>query len=106
MLTTQKTGNWDTSPGAFGELRRSLDIVDDGAALRERMRDDGYLYLPGYLDRVEVLDARAVLLDRLASAGCLEPGTPIAAALARKDHDSYFMPELTQDKPHADAPAL
>jgi len=98
MLTTQKL-ELDTSPDAFGELRRSLDIVDDGAALCERMREDGYLYLPGYLDRAEVLEARAVLLGRLASAGCLEPNMPIDAALARKDHASYFMPELTEDNP-------
>ena len=98
MLTTQKL-ELDTSPDAFGALRRSLDIVDDGAALCDRMRQDGYLYLPGYLDRAEVLNARAVLLDRLASAGCLEPGTPVAAALTRKDHTSYFMPELTEDNP-------
>lgn len=98
MLTTQKL-ELDTSPDAFGELRRSLDIVDDGVALHERMREDGYLYLPGYLDRAEVLEARAVLLGRLASAGCLEPNMPIDAALARKDHASYFMPELTEDNP-------
>lgn len=97
-LTTQKR-ELDTAPHAFGELRRSLDILDDGAALRDRMREDGYLYLPGYLDRAEVLDARAVLLDRLDSEGCLEPGMPIGAAIACKDRTSYFMPELTQDNP-------
>lgn len=97
-LTTQKL-KLDLSPAAFGELRRSLDILGDGAALRRRMREDGYLYLPGYLDRAEVLDARAVLLDRLDSAGCLEPGMPVAAAIACKDHASYFMPELTQGNP-------
>jgi ectoine hydroxylase-related dioxygenase (phytanoyl-CoA dioxygenase family) len=97
-LTTQKL-ELDLSPDAFGELRASMDIVDDGAALRDRMREDGYLYLPGYLDRAEVLDTRAALLDRLAVSGCLEPGTPVAAAIARKDHGSYFMPELAHDNP-------
>ncbi len=95
-LTTQKL-ELDLSPEAFGELRRSVDIMDDGAALRERMREDGYLYLPGYLNRAAVLEARADLLDRLAEANCLEPGTPTEAAIARKDHGSYFMPELAQD---------
>ena len=89
----------DTAPDAFGELCPSLDIAGDGAALRERMRRDGYLYLPGYLDRAEVLEARAFLLERLAQAGCLQPGTPTEAAVARRDHGSYFMPELAQDNP-------
>ena len=97
-LTTQKR-ELDLSPKAFGELRPSMDIVDDGAALQKRMQEDGYLYLPGYLNRAEVLGARSVLLARLAEADCLEPGTPPEAAIARKDYGSYFMPELAQDNP-------
>ena len=97
-LTTQKL-ELDLSPEAFGELRPSMDILTDSLALQTRMRDDGYLYLPGYLNRAEVLYARTVLLKRLADAACLEPGTPLGAAIARKDHGSYFMPELAQDNP-------
>ena len=76
-----------------------MDIVDDGAALRQRMGDDGYLYLPGYLNRDEVLSVRSGLLARLDAAGCLEPGTPVEAAVARKDKGSYFMPELAEGNP-------
>lgn len=97
-LTTQKR-ELDMSPKAFGELRPSIEIVDDGAALQGRMQADGYLYLPGYLNRSEVLEARSVLLSRLAEAKCLEPRTPPEAAIARKDYGSYFMPELAQDNP-------
>jgi len=97
-LTAQKL-EIDTSPEAFGTLRNSMDIVDDGLALRERMREDGYLYLPGYLDRDEVLSVRTVVLERLADAGWIEPGTPLEAAIARKDSSSAFAPELAQDNP-------
>ena len=97
-LTTQgKT--LDLSPQAFGELRSSMNLVDDGAASLARMREDGYLYLPGYLNREEVLNVRAGMLDRIAAAGCFEPGTHVNAAIARRERDSYFMPELAGDNP-------
>ena len=89
----------DTSPEAFGILRPSLDIVADAEALRGRMRDDGYLFLPGYLDRTEVLDVRRVLTDRLAGAGCLDENHPAFDSVARPEHGSYFMPELAHDNP-------
>ncbi|MDQ3815247.1 MAG: phytanoyl-CoA dioxygenase, partial [Armatimonadota bacterium] len=63
----------DTSPDCFGELRDSMDLLDDVDALRQRMREDGYLFLPGYLDRAEVLAARQVVTDRLAAQGYLDP---------------------------------
>ena len=66
----------------FGELRRSIDLVDDPEALRERMREDGYLYLPGYLDRGEVLAARREVTDRLAADGLLDPDYPAMEAVA------------------------
>ena len=97
-LTTQKL-ELDLSPEAFGELRPSSDILDNAVALQARMHEDGYLYLPGYLDRAEVLDTRTVLLKRLAEANCLEPGTPLENAVARKEFGSYFMPELAKDNP-------
>ncbi|MFE3455370.1 phytanoyl-CoA dioxygenase family protein [Nonomuraea sp. NPDC059194] len=55
----------DTSPGAFGELRSSADVIDDVAELRRRMDADGYLFLPGCLDRGQVLAARDETLRRL-----------------------------------------
>lgn len=89
----------DTSPEAFGELRPSMDVIDDADALRARMQEDGYLYLPGYLDRDEVLDVRAVLTSRLANAGLLDEHYPVSQAIARPDHAAYFMPELAHDNP-------
>ena len=61
------------------------------------MQEDGYLYLPGYLNRQEVLSVRSGLLQRLADAGCLEPGTPIEAAIARRERGA--MPDLVADNP-------
>src|SRR6266542_172022 len=76
----------EVSPDALGELRRSDDLVRPGtgvagvernvAALRERMVEDGYVFLPGYLDRQEVLTARRALCTKLAEPGLLQPARP------------------------------
>jgi hypothetical protein len=73
----------DTSPEAFGELRRSDEIAHDMQALRARMAEDGYLYLPGYLDRDLVLEARRVLCHQLAERGLLDPRRPVEEAVVR-----------------------
>lgn len=57
----------DTSAQAWGRLRTSRTDALDGE-LRDRLAQDGYLYLPGYLDRTEVLAARGEVLARLAGA--------------------------------------
>ena len=86
-LTTQGH-ELDTSPECFGELRRSDDFISDLPALLERMRTDGYLYLPGYLDRKEVLDARRELTVRLAAKGFLDPRFPAMEAVAAENTQS------------------
>lgn len=89
----------DLSPEAFGTLRESLDIQEDDEALQARMREDGYLYLPGYLDREEVRTVRGGLTDRLAAAGCLDEQYPAEQAIARPERGGYFMPKLAHDNP-------
>lgn len=64
----------DTSEQAFGQLRRSDDVIDDVAELRRRMSTDGYLFLPGYLDPEEVLATRRDILARAYEAGKLPDG--------------------------------
>lgn len=87
----------DTSPECFGTLRDSTDVVEDAPALRERMQEDGYLYLPNYLDRAEVLAARAVMLERLAAEGFLDPTYPVYEAVAHAEARTSFKPDLAQD---------
>jgi len=59
----------------FLPLRRSDDIADDTQALKERLAEDGYLYLPGYLDRDDVLAARQHILEYMDEQEGLEPGS-------------------------------
>lgn len=75
----------DGSADAIGPLRRSDDAVDDEAELNRRLERDGYLYLPGYLDRGQVLQARRGVLDELARLGALAPGSVPEEAIAAAD---------------------
>ncbi|MBV9867686.1 MAG: phytanoyl-CoA dioxygenase family protein [Abitibacteriaceae bacterium] len=86
----------DTSPACFGTLRSSLDCLNDAPALRARMQEDGYLYLPGYLDREEVMAARQVMTDRLAAQGYLDPAYPTIEAVAKADANVSFKPDLAE----------
>jgi hypothetical protein len=81
MLTAQGHP-LDTSSQAFGDLRRSSDAVHDVAELHRRLAADGYLYLPGYLDRDEVLEARRDVLARLVAIDVLAAGVDLDAATA------------------------
>jgi hypothetical protein len=80
----ERQGNWpepmtaqhqplDLAPTALGELRRT-DAGADAGELRSRLADDGYLFLPGYLDREEVLGAGRDVFDRMASESWAELG--------------------------------
>lgn len=90
----------DTSPEAFGYLRESTNVADDADALRQRMAEDGYLYLPGYLNRDDVLAARKIITDRLREEGLLDPAYPaIEGRLNADSPNPYFRPNLTDDNP-------
>lgn len=89
----------DASPDRFGWLRESHDALDDLAELRRRMEEDGYLYLPGFLDRSDVQEVRRVLCAQLADEGLLDPDQPREAAIARPNADVAFRPDLANDGP-------
>lgn len=78
-----------------GLLRDSSDAADDVEELRRRVESEGYLYMKGYLDRDEVLEARASLTDRLAEAGVLDPAYPKMDAVCKPDSGYVFKPEIT-----------
>lgn len=86
----------DLSPSAFGALRCSDDILKDAAALRARMQEDGYLYLPGYLDREAVLAARRVALERLAAAGWIDTAFPLMEGIAARDLAGKPRPDIVK----------
>ncbi len=73
----------DTSTECFGEMRRSDDIADDYPALRERMNEDGYLFIPGYLERDNVIKARRSILEHIEKGGFLDPSHPLMDAVSK-----------------------
>lgn len=86
----------DTTPAGFGELRRSDDVAQDVGELRRRMDEDGYLFLPGLLDREEVATARQEVMDRLQAAGILDERYPAFEGVVKPDHTISFMPQLAK----------
>ena len=75
----------------------SSDAISDMKELRWRFERDGYLFLPGLLDRDQVLDARIEMLRKLEAAGYLHPDYPLQDGVARPDFDHPFIPGLAKD---------
>lgn len=92
----------------FGALRPSSDALDDREELRRRMSEDGYLYLPGLLNKDEVLTARQEVMDRLMKAGVLDPNYPAIEGIVRSGAEldpratGSFLPHLARDNPPLD----
>jgi hypothetical protein len=84
----------DTSPENFGFLSDSTEWLGNPEALRARMEQDGYLFLPGFLDREEVKGARHAICQTLLAEGLLEDNSPPDAALAKAGIDPYFRPDI------------
>ncbi len=84
----------DPSPERFGFLTDSTPSLADPAALQAQMAQDGYLYLPGFLDREDVRAARLAVCDELAAEGMLDPSFPVDQAIAKPDTDMSFRPDI------------
>jgi hypothetical protein len=77
---------------ALGELARSA-AGDDPRTLRARLDGDGYLFVPGFFERDDVLAVRRAIVKRLARGGALQPGTdPMDAVAVPGDEkvDGFF----------------
>jgi len=77
----------DLAPHAFGELRATSERLVTPADLRERMREDGYLYLPGLLNRDQVLGVQQLVTERLTEGGTPQSSHELA-------HDNAPLAEL------------
>jgi hypothetical protein len=81
----------DLSAGSFGELRRSDDAKADPDELRRRLTEDGYLYVPGFLDRAEVLEARRHIVEVMARKGLLDRDFPLMDAVRKEGANLDFL---------------
>lgn len=89
----------DLSAECFGELLDSSAALFDMALLRERMERDGYLYLPGFLEREEVLMARRAIAQKLLDLGALSADSPPMECLAVPGKAIEFIPDIAMQTP-------
>jgi hypothetical protein len=75
----------DLSEDAFGWLRESDSVAGNPEALRARLEEDGYLFVPGLLDRGAVRAGRLDLLARVQAAGALDDAYPVEDGVLRPD---------------------
>jgi len=87
----------DTRSESFGFLRSSADALGNPSELHERMKTDGYLYLPKLLLTNEVAAARLSILNELAGEGLLDENFPLQQAESKADTKTYFRPDLARD---------
>ncbi len=90
----------DVSENAFGFLRESHDVLDNPELANQRIEEDGYLYIPGFFGREEILEARASVAAIFAKQGVLDPQYPEIDAIHNKASFLHgFSPDLVQNLP-------
>jgi hypothetical protein len=82
----------DTDPSRLGLLKSSAGQLGELDVLRNRMEEDGYLYLPGLLNRDDVLAARRSVLESIQKAGMLHPDFPLIDGVAKPGLRANFDP--------------
>src|SRR3990167_8774184 len=76
-------------PDKLGELTDSNDILNDEFALRQRIKDDGYLHIKQFFDPELVLDARREILLKYAIIGEIDSVShPLMSAVYSPDQSS------------------
>ena len=71
----------DQDPTKFGRLRESSEHAADGAMLRERLSEDGYVFLRDVLDTQAALRVRQIIADELNRLDVIDPDADPAAQL-------------------------
>jgi hypothetical protein len=66
----------------YPDFLDSGDLVEDGTALRARLKRDGYLFIRGLLPADAIRNVRSRLLAKAAAGGWLDPASPVEAGIA------------------------
>ena len=74
-----------TGSESLGELRSSEDALEDIEELNCRFEADGYLYLPGLLDRDTLSAARLTMLEALADLDFVDTDYPLSDGVAKRE---------------------
>jgi hypothetical protein len=81
------------------ELRSSNDILQDDAALRQRMQEDGYLLIRGFHNRDDVMEARKEFLLKLQGIGRLTADSDPAEGIIGPDNKGAMFHGFNHDMP-------
>lgn len=71
------------------DLRDCNGVLDDPAALRQRLADDGYLLVRGMHPRERVLEGRRAVIEKLDEEGVLRPGTDPMEGVWNRESPKY-----------------
>lgn len=89
----------DMSDACIGRYEDSSRLVGNTVALRRRMREEGHLYLPGWLDPQKVFEARRVVAERLAAVGFPHPDHALIDAASAPEYDGATAHQCVQHCP-------
>jgi len=79
-----RSRGYDLDMQEFGYLADSSHLVGETELLRDRLEEDGYLFLPGFFKREAVMAARRVVTDRLMEEGILDASHPSLEGVVAK----------------------
>jgi Phytanoyl-CoA dioxygenase (PhyH) len=71
----------DQDPTKFGRLRESSEHAADGTVLRERLSEDGYVFLRDVLDTQVLMRVQQIIADELHRLDAIDPDGDRAAQL-------------------------
>jgi len=78
-----RSRGFDLDRNEFGSLADSSALLGQPDLLRQKLEEDGYLFLPNFLNKEDVLAARKVVTDRLMEGGFLDETQPADEAIAK-----------------------
>lgn len=81
------------------ELRSANDILDEMDALRNRMKEDGYLLIRGFHDRDKVLKAKRDILEKMQQHGILAEGTDMEDGIIGAENKGMMFGGTNTDLP-------
>lgn len=83
------------SPSCFAWLSDSNHLLDNHVALRQRMLEDGYLYLPNYMDMIDVQNARAAVYEALANENILDENSTVGEIVPKTDIEMRLRTDIS-----------
>src|SRR5262249_8723302 len=89
----------EASGQMLAELRDSSSIIDQPDALRQRMQEDGYLFIRGFHDRELVQNARLELLRKMREAGRLDERSPLEEGRINAANKGYGFRNTADEYP-------